>query len=191
MDCKADDCGRKAVCRGCCDKHYRRLLKRGSIDDFGSRVVDEGNDEERFHKKYSVSDAGCWIWFGGSRPNSQGVKYPRHWSNSGRSVGAHRFSYELKFGPITNGMYVCHKCDTPMCVNPDHLFLGTHKDNMKDMVNKGRSFKGRGENCRGRAKLTNKQAKEIRGINLPQSKIADMFNVSQTTIGRIKRGESY
>jgi predicted XRE-type DNA-binding protein len=82
-------------------------------------------------------------------------------------------------------------CDTPLCVNPDHLFLGSHQDNMRDMVVKKRSFVGRGEDKKGRAKLTNQQADQIRKMEISQSKIAALFGVSQTTIGRIKRGESY
>lgn len=143
--CIADECFRDAVSKGCCDKHYRRLLKRGNFNDFGSRNVAEGDEIERFHQKYNVDPSGCWMWTGGSRCNSKGVLYPRHWSDNGKSIGAHRFSFELYNGPIPTGMYVCHRCDTPMCVNPEHLFTGTHHENMHDMVSKGRSFVGRGE----------------------------------------------
>jgi len=79
----------------------------------------------------------------------------------------------------------------PLCVNPDHLFVGTHYDNMCDMVQKKRSFTGRGENKKGLAKLTNQQAYQIRKMNMSDTKIAVFFGVSQTTISRIKRGESY
>lgn len=189
--CLFDGCNRKAVCRGYCDKHYRRILKRGNVNDYGCRVVDEGNAVDRFHKKYEIKESGCWIWTGGTRSNSKGVLYPRHWTDDKKSTGAHRFSYELTHGQIPNGMYVCHRCDTPLCVNPDHLFIGTHKDNMKDMVNKKRSFAGRGELKKGLAKLTNEQADEIKRLKLSQSKLGALYGVSQTTIGRIKRGISY
>lgn len=178
------------VSKGYCDKHYRRLLKRGNVNDHGSRVVDEGNAIERFHKKYEIKDSGCWIWTGGTRPNGKGVLYPRHWNENKKSIGAHRFSYIIHHGIIEDGIYVCHKCDTPLCVNPEHLFLGSHQDNMKDMTEKNRSYKGRGEkkHC---SKLTNKQANEIRENPLSQSKLAKIYGVSQATIGRIKRGVSY
>jgi hypothetical protein len=191
MKCAFDGCERDAVSKGYCDKHYRRLLKRGNVNDHGSRKVDDGNAIERFHQKYQIDESGCWLWIGGTRPNSKGVLYPRHWSDDQKSIGAHRFSFELVHGAIPKSMYVCHKCDTPLCVNPDHLFIGTHHDNMNDMVMKKRSFTGRGEDKKGRAKLTNQQADQIRKMNVSHSKIAAMFGVSQTTISRIKRRESY
>jgi len=191
MKCAFIDCDRNAVSKGYCDKHYRRLLKRGDVNDYGSREVAEGNAIERFHKKYEINKSECWIWIAGTRLNSKGVAYPRHWTDDRKSIGAHRFSFELVHGAIPKSMYVCHKCDTPLCVNPDHLFVGTHQDNMRDMVQKRRSFTGRGENKKGRAKLTNQQADQIRKMNISHTKIAALFGVSTTTIGRIKCGESY
>ena len=191
MKCAFDGCERDAVSKGYCDKHYRRVLRRGDVNDFGSRKVEDGDAVERFHKKYEINKSGCWIWTAGTSPNGKGVQYPKHWTDDGRSTGAHRFSFQLAHGPIPQSMYVCHKCDTPLCVNPDHLFAGTHKDNMKDMVTKKRSFTGRGEDKKGRAKLTNKQADQIRKMDVSHLKIAAMFGVSQTTISRIKRLESY
>jgi len=191
MKCAFDECERDAVCKGYCDKHYRRFLRRGDVNDYGSRKVAEGNAIERFHQKYEINESGCWMWTGGTRPNSKGVPYPRHWTDDFKSIGAHRFSFELVHGAIPQGMYVCHKCDTPLCVNPDHLFLGSHQDNMRDMVAKQRSFVGRGEDKKGRSKLTNQQADQIRKMSMSYSKIGAMFGVSTTTIGRIKRRESY
>lgn len=188
--CKHPDCDRKAVCKGCCDKHYRRILKNGSIFDPGARKILEGSAEEKFHKKYEKDlNSGCWIWKGSSRPNSKGVLYPRHTDEKGRSIGAHRFSYLIHKGSITD-KYVCHKCDNPMCVNPDHLVAEDHLWNMKDMKLKGRSYTGRGENA-NRSILSNEQAKAIYNSELSQSKIAKRYGVSQKTVSRIKRGETY
>ncbi len=191
MKCFVEECNRLSVCKGCCDMHYRRLTKNGSVYNYGSKKVDHGDEIERFHKKYIKKDNGCWIWTGTTSPNSMGALYGRHWQDRGRLIGAHRFSYIIHCGEILNTDYVCHKCDTPLCVNPDHLFIGTHKDNMLDMVQKKRSFKGRGEKKIGRAKLTNKQADDIRQMTMSHSKIAKMFSVSSATIGRIKRRETY
>lgn len=193
-ECAHPECQRKAVSKGCCDKHYRRMLKRGSMFDHGSRKVDEGNAIERFHKKYVVNENECWIWSAGTRANAKGVLYPRHWDDNNKSIGAHRFSYLTYKGNI-NGKFVCHKCDTPLCVNPDHLFVGTHGDNMKDMTNKGRQCRWRGEEKYWRCKLTNKEAEKIRveykNGCISQHRLGEKYGVSQPTVGRIVRGESY
>lgn len=176
--------------------HYRRLLIRGSVNDCGSKIVDIGNEVERFHKKYLVNEqTGCWIWTGGTRRNSKGVEYGRHWLDVGKSEGAHRFSYFLKYGrSLTNNKstqcYICHHCDTPLCVNPEHLFLSDHRGNMRDMVEKGRSCKTCGQD-KASSKLLNIQAEQIRGLLLPNGDIANIYKVSRTTIFRIKNGMSY
>ena len=82
-----------------------------------------------------VPEAGCWIWMGGIGGNG----YGKGWSPSWRpAIEAHRLAFLAYVGAIPNGKHVCHKCDTPLCVNPDHLFLGTHLENMRDMARKGR-----------------------------------------------------
>jgi len=188
--CNFNGCERKAVCKGYCDKHYRRLLKRGNVNDYGSRLILEGSAEEKFHMKYQVdNESGCWLWTGSSRPNSKGVLYPRHTNDAGQSISAHRFSHEIYKGPVDE-KYVCHTCDTPLCVNPDHLVAETHQWNMMDMKNKGRSYKGKGEEANSSV-LTNQQARQIKDSILSQSKLAKIYGVSQTTISRIKRGETY
>lgn len=191
MKCSAKDCSRQAVSLGFCDKHYRRLRKYGSPEAHGSRKVAEGDEVNRFHQKYIKQDDGCWIWTGGTRPNGKGVLYGRHYLDNGKAEGAHRFAYAIANGGIPNAAYICHHCDTPLCVNPDHLFASDHAGNMRDMVEKHRSYTGRGEYKKGLAKLSNEQANQIRQMQLPQSKIARLFGVAQTTIGRIKRGVSY
>lgn len=84
-----------------------------------------------------VPMAGCWLWMGSWAP-SRGyglVHVP-----GGRRTVAHRYSWEIHRGPIPDGMMVCHKCDVRLCVNPDHLFLGTASDNMRDAFAKGRNI---------------------------------------------------
>jgi len=97
---------------------------------------------ERFNEKYNVDISGCWILNGTLNTNG----YGQIGINS-KIHSAHRLAYELFKGTIPEGLFICHTCDTPGFVNPEHLFLGIHQDNMDDMVAKGRSPKQHGEGC--------------------------------------------
>ena len=88
---------------------------------------------ERFFTKVTKTDS-CWEWSAAKRGKSGYGAF----KVDGKVVDAHRISYKIHFGEVPNGLCVCHKCDNRMCVRPDHLFLGTHSDNMKDCYKKGR-----------------------------------------------------
>lgn len=119
--------------------------------------------------------SNCWEW--------TGAKVYKYGSMSiyNRSVRAHRYSWEIRFGKIPKGKYVCHHCDNPSCVNPDHLYLGTPQDNMTDKVERGRHRVPVGER-HGNARLTNETVIEMRQLYAngghTHKSLAEMFGVS-------------
>lgn len=129
-----------------------------------------------FIKKIEISE-DCWSWRGAK----QGKGYGRFW-NGRRLVLAHRFSYEFFTGTIPRGALVCHICDNPSCVNPKHLFLGTHKDNAIDMISKGR---GRNQTTKLSFKIADRIRKEYSTGNISQRKLAKKYEVSQAQINDI------
>jgi hypothetical protein len=103
--------------------------------------------------------------------------------------GAHRVSWVIHYGPIPAGMFVCHACDNPRCVRPDHLFLGTSADNTNDMKSKGNSWQHRGIANRS-ARLTEQQVREIRRLHaagVKQAEISRQFSMSPMSISQIVR----
>ena len=123
-------------------------------------------------------NSGCLLWLGYTMSNGYGLI-----RDSGRKMLTHRLAWENANGPIPEGMHVCHKCDVRSCVNPDHLFLGTHADNMADKVAKQRQNRGESH---GTSKLTEAQVLAIRADSRSQSQVAADYGVSQTRISFIK-----
>lgn len=116
----------------------------------------------------------CWEWKGCrlKRPN-QNISYGQiKWNK--KTIYAHRLSWLLTFGIIPDNVEVCHKCDNPICVRPDHLFLGTHSENMRDAKDKKRTWSPSGENHYA-AKLTEKQVIEIKNSHLSQRELARQY----------------
>lgn len=130
------------------------------------------------------SDEECWLWTG----CTTACGYGRASRYGGANVLAHRLAYELAVGEVPDGLCVMHVCDTPACVNPAHLRLGTQRDNVADCVAKGRTAHGEKN---GRAKLTSADVRAIRGAvrrGASQRAVADDFEVCPKTVSRITRG---
>lgn len=136
----------------------------------------------KFSGKYKRGTAGeCWEWHGAKHDFGYGLI-----TEGPRAVYAHRVSWEFFMGPIPDGLLVLHVCDNPPCVNPAHLFLGTHEDNVRDMVQKGRHGYGGGpgEKCNA-AKLTRKQVGEIRSRRSAGEKGSSIAKDYGVTVGTV------
>ena len=139
------------------------------------------SDLARFEAKFTKSD-GCWEWTAARDKDGYGI------FGSGKTRKAHRLAYLHFVGLIMDGLCVCHCCDNPSCVRPDHLFLDTPAGNNADKTRKGRQAKG--EDFRD-AKLTAEQVADIRADTRPPLAIANDYGVSQVTIGNIKRRKTW
>lgn len=137
---------------------------------------------ERFVSKFEPDpQSGCWNWTGSKIKGGYGVLGGERGANN---VVAHKFSYEHHKGPVPSDMLVLHRCDNPGCVNPDHLFLGTHADNMDDMAKKGRAGAPKGR--RGYvSKLSDDQKSEMRALvsaGVPIRQVAAKFGVDRRLV---------
>lgn len=148
--------------------------------------------EERFWRNVKKTST-CWNWTGYVSGCLKYVEGYGQFSYGKISIRSHRFSWELHNGKIPSGMFVCHKCDNTRCVNPLHLFLGTHDDNMKDMQEKGRCAHSERNS---RTKLKEEKAKEIKEIILKTAseedhKTACIYNVTVSAIRSIRYGKTW
>lgn len=137
----------------------------------------------------------CWLWTGAAHRSGYGRFQSSNYSEPKIICQAHRFSYELANGPITDGLWVLHRCDVPACVRPEHLFLGTQSDNMQDAVTKGRHRCGHqsGED-HPHAKLTAKQVAEMRQLRSDGALLKPLalkFGVGTSQVYRIVTGLSW
>ena len=140
-----------------------------------------------WHTQYDVKDCGyltpCWVWKKSRNPKGHArCVYQR------RAYIGGRLPWMMFVGPIPDGLFVCHKCDNPPCVNPDHLFLGTNLDNMRDCREKGRTLTGEKNT---NAKLTEREVRAIRTLfseGKKYSEIAAIFGFHRITVlGVVKR----
>lgn len=135
-------------------------------------------------------NTGCLLWMGGTNEHGYGII-----GLGTREQGTdrtHRVSWRLHRGEIPPGANVLHRCDTPACVNPAHLFLGTLSDNSRDMVTKGRDFRpdNRGERAKWR-KLCSDAVRDIRTRRMSSTSFARLYGVSKSAVCEIWRGRTW
>lgn len=143
-----------------------------------------GDIEQRLMTKVHKTDT-CWLFTGNRNPNGYGML-----TIDNKLMTAHRVSYAHFVGPINDGLCVLHRCDTPACVNPAHLFLGTHKDNATDRGAKNRNNFQRGE-ATGHAKLTSAQVLAIRASNEKTAILSHRYGVCMGSIRLIKARKTW
>ena len=146
------------------------------------------SDIDRLLSRTNKLKTGCWEYEGAR--DCKG--YGRIWYVN-NTIMAHRASYLMHVGPITDGLFVLHHCDNPPCVNPEHLFLGTAKDNTHDMMRKGRRPDFKGEDV-GKAVLTEDKVRLVRALLIAgksRQEVADTFKVTLSCIDAIKHGRNW
>ncbi len=139
-----------------------------------------------------LAENGCWEWTstthnGYGQFESGGISMP---ALKSKKRGAHQVSYEAYHGAIPKGLVVRHTCDNPLCINPDHLILGTQADNVSDREARGRRKDINGEQI-GTAKLTSDDILKIRSSSEPLSVLAERYGVHKSNISLIRSGKSW
>lgn len=140
---------------------------------------------------YTETQSGCWQYYKCNSVTGRAVI-----GIGSKSYYAYRVMWEIMNGPIPDGLYCCHKCDNPACINPDHIFLGDAKANYHDAINKGHAkfpVSSRGE-ANPNAKLSDQDIRqmvdEYRSTPISQSALGHKYGIAQSTVGRILRAES-
>lgn len=186
--CEVGGCTAPIHSLNMCPRHYARVKKYGTpyVVQKQYRTGPPQRDEIERFEKYVVPEpnSGCWLWEGGTNDGGYGAFRYR-----GRNFPAHRFSYLIHKGPLKD-LFVCHHCDTPECVNPDHLFLGTTQDNVDDKIRKGRARAQVGAD-RHNTKFDEHTAMEIYLSPKPQYLLAEQHNVSRSVICNIKNKRTW
>lgn len=197
--CTITGCGKPHKSRGLCATHASRLYRTGSTDILkrptgpkaGRRLSREDVTPlaEKFWSNVSMQDGTCWAWTG---PRSSDGKYGVI-AHDGRNFRTHRVSYALNHGYVPPRKVVRHQCDNGLCVNPDHLLIGTQLDNVRDRDSRNRRIAPWGES-NGQSKLTEEEVAQIldahsKGEN--QVQLGKRFGVDRATVGRIVRGQSW
>lgn len=175
--CTENNCGLPVHGRNLCQIHYARWRKKNL------EICKKKSPQDRFKQSCKFEQNGCWIWVGGYDINGRPSAYI---APPSKKMLAHRRSYELFVGPIPKGMNVLHDCpsgDDIRCVNPDHLWIGTQKENIHDSIEKGRFIRGEKQ---GLSKLTEIAVREIRSSKEVQSVLMKRYGISSAQVSRVR-----
>ena len=189
MSCSVTGCQKAAICKGFCSAHYQQQRQGKELKPLQQQF--HGLSEfDRFMKWVGKQPNGCWKWLGSykNRNDRQETNWHGQWRNSSGNIElTHRAAWRMMVGDIPRSAFVLHRCDNPLCVNPEHLFLGTQRDNTKDMWDKGRARPGVSKGvAHGGSKLTEEQVLEIRESKESGPAIAGRLQMSTTTIYDIR-----
>lgn len=159
----------------------RRFSQRSRAENSRLTAIEAFlNDPQRFWSRLAKNNiSGCWEWSG---PLFRGTGYAMVSLARGKLARGNRVAWELTYGPIPDGLFICHRCDNPRCCNPEHLFVGSPSDNTQDSVIKGRHAPPRF--------LSDNDAVAIFGDPRPQKTVAAEYGVSPTLIRLIKQGKA-
>ena len=177
--CSVEECDRPRRGRGFCLMHYKRFRKHGTttLPTWRDRLLSKISPEP---------NSGCWLWTGNVTQAGYGVL--RSGGKDEPIKYAHRLMYEMHYGFEPSGKVVRHKCDNPLCVNPEHLLIGTQADNVQDAVDRKRMRHGSNH---PNSKLNEFQVSIIRKLNLPLKSISDIFGVGISSISQIRNNLSW
>ena len=179
--CQIDECRRNAVGWGMCNKHYARWSRHGDPMFTERRYENGALIGDRL--TYNVTTIGCWEYSGSIGRSGYGRV-----SAEGVYTQAHRVAYEEWVGPIPEGLFICHHCDNPPCINPAHLYAGTQQDNVDDMVRRSRNIKGTTVNSN---KLSEQQVLKIHEDTRPLRTIATEYGMGISQVSRIRTGKAW
>lgn len=166
-------------------------------DQKTGRFIHAQSWEERFWEKVDIKgEDECWEWKGYKNKGSGHGEMTDYSGEKPKGIVASRVSWQIHYGEIPSGLYVCHHCDNGSCMNPKHLFLGTPKDNTQDMIRKGRKgYNNVGGERHGNARLKNKDVIEIRKLwetgRYTQIRLGKMFKVGSRQICYIVHNQSW
>ena len=176
----------------------REREKLGTVDSYCSADCRNHRDrvpvEIRLGRKVEIRGIDeCWPFHGASVPAGYGKLSVGRKASRKEYLPAHRVAWTATYGDIPDGLYVCHQCDNPPCCNPRHLFLGTHQDNMRDMISKGRApHNSNPGEAHGRAKLTDDLVRYMRlHPEISPYLFAAQFGVCETAARNAQKGKTW